>query len=206
MTTLQRLVLACIAVCYVSACGSLPPQSEQAKAPETGAPGASNSQPGVTPNSNSGVFPPAPRDGWEPNAACNFLQTRPGLGSRGYKQRYENEWGCSSPYKDIGYAEPLPNNIAYYVKGTQHKAQELKLVINVNDKKGATDVLRELVACGRILYKNALGRDLPKVVEQSLETGKQGQWSDESARVEIIRDRWSNGKGYEVHFIISRRP
>jgi len=142
--------------------------------------------------------------GWKPLEACGYLSNISGLQTRGYKNQYEDTYGCSSPYKELGTGSPLANNIAYYVKGDAENATELKLVLNVNAAQQAKEAQATLVSHSEELTKKALGVPMSKEVRNALSSGKAGQWTLGKSKVEITRDEWTTGKGYELHYIIRK--
>ena len=60
-----------------------------------------------------------------PKQACNAMTTV-GLVTNGWNNRYEDNYGCSSPYKDIGNGYPMPNNLAFYAEGNSSKVNKVK--------------------------------------------------------------------------------
>ena len=142
--------------------------------------------------------------GWNPQEACAYLSHISGLQTRGYKNQYENTYGCSSPYKELGVGSPLANNIAYYVEGNSQNAAELKLVLNVNAAQESKDAHATLLNYSEELTKKALGTPLPKDVRNAISSGKAGQWTIEKSKVELMRDVWPTGRGYELHYIIRK--
>ncbi|MFZ7128326.1 MAG: hypothetical protein ACOWWM_19405 [Desulfobacterales bacterium] len=58
----------------------------------------------------------------KPTMVCDYVSAV-GLPTRGWKNYGDNEWGCTSNYKEIGSSGPtwapgLRNNLAYYCSGT----------------------------------------------------------------------------------------
>lgn len=84
-----------------------------------------------------------PPQGWSPYLAMQFLADM-GMGTGHYTNRYEDEWGASSPMRELGKGDGIwRNNLAYYVDGTKDAATVLKLKLNVNvisDSTEAEDV------------------------------------------------------------------
>lgn len=142
--------------------------------------------------------------GWKPLEACGYLSNISGLQTRGYKNQDENTYGCTSPYKELGAGSSLANNIAYYVKGDSENATELRLVLNVNVAQQTKEAQATLLSHSEELTKKALGVPMSKEVRNALSSGKPGQWTIEKSRVEITRDDWTTGKGYELHYIIRK--
>jgi hypothetical protein len=137
-----------------------------------------------------------------PSKACDFLARDGFKPNTPYHHYYDEEWGCGSSYVEIGTGSPLPNNIAYYVSGTQDKVEKLYLVINVNDRGQAIGAHKRLLAAAHELLKASLGQTLPEEAATAIENGQPKSWVINGAAVEVKRDDWPTGKGYEVHFII----
>ena len=72
-----------------------------------------------------------------PASVCALLNNI-GLATGSWKNFYDNEFGCISPYREIGPGFPLANNLAYYVEGDKNSVTGAKLVLNVNTKSQAT--------------------------------------------------------------------
>lgn len=141
---------------------------------------------------------------WKPQDACAYLSHVSGLQTRGYKNQYEDVFGCSSPYKDIGTGSPLANNIAYYVGGNAQNTNELKLVLNVNSAKSAKEAHAALLQYGDELTQKALSMPMPKDTRSAISSGKAGKWTLGKAKVELVRENWATGKGYELKYILSK--
>lgn len=81
-----------------------------------------------------------PKDGWSPYLAMQFLADY-GLETGHYHHSFDDEWFASSPMREVGGGPNLPNNLAYYIDGTEHAATALKVKLNVNnpDKAGEAE-------------------------------------------------------------------
>lgn len=143
-------------------------------------------------------------NGWNPELACNYLSDISGLQTRGYKNQYENTFGCSSPYKELGGGSLLPNNIAYYVGGNAQNANELKLVLNVNTGRSTKEAHSTLLQYGKQLTQKALNEPMPKGAETAITQGKSGKWSIGKATVELVREDWGTGKGYDLKYFLRK--
>jgi hypothetical protein len=135
-----------------------------------------------------------------PKTACGYL-TDIGFKTRGWKNYYDNVYGCSN-LKEFGSGFPLRNSVAYYVGGKANKADELKLVLNVNNKKEAKKAHNELLKAAVSLVKKALGADLPKTMRQAIKKGTKATAKMGDSDIKLIRENWPTGKGYELKFII----
>jgi hypothetical protein len=154
-----------------------------------------------------------------PVVACSLLSDIPGMQTRGYQDLgYEYVYGCSSPSKEIGPRTVFStsNNIVYYVLGNRSVAKELQLVLNVNNRDFARSGHETLTVLAAMLAQRALkqelseavlqaligGRTGDEAVLQALIAGRAGEWRAGNTRIEVFREDWSTGKGYEVKFII----
>lgn len=148
-----------------------------------------------------------------PQIACSLLDDIPGMQTTGYKDYamrsrtprepwMPKEYSCLSPYKQIGSGWPMPNNLAFYSTGDQSIVRELKLVLNVNNAPTAEVGHGALAVASSLLTKRALNGDLSDEVLEALLAGRQGKWKAGKNQIEILREDWPTGKGYEVKFII----
>lgn len=145
------------------------------------------------------------RKGWNPSEACGYLSDITGLETRGYKVDYDDVYGCSSAYKELGTGNPLANNIAYYVKGDANTATELRVVLNVFFAAQKTKAAHQsLMVAGVDLTKKAAELRLPNDVSNAILSGETGKWTVENFTLEITRDDWATGKGYEIHYILGK--
>ena len=145
----------------------------------------------------------ATRSGWPPNEACSFLE--PTLVTRGYKHDFDDEYHCSSPYKDIGQSDlRLPNNLAYYVTGAADVADTAKLVLNYNQPANAATATRQLVAASKMLALKATGSDLSPTILSALSAGRSAVEVSGAFQHEVRREDWPTGRGYETHYIVTK--
>ena len=91
-------------------------------------------------------------------------------------------------------------HVAYYVEGDSQNAAELELVLNVNVAQESKKAHSILLNYSEELAKKALGTSLPKAVRDAISSGKAGQWTVEKSKVELMRDNWPTGKGYDLHY------
>lgn len=132
-----------------------------------------------------------------PSQVCSFLSDA-GLVTRGWKNQYDQEFGCSSPYKELGSGLPIANNLAFYVQGTSSAVREVKLVLNVNNRAAATSAHQELLKAASSLSVKATGEQLPQTVKDAILSGSKASQQVGSSTVDIMRQDWPTGKGYEV--------
>ena len=144
--------------------------------------------------------------------ACAYLK---GIGlntDRYWRDDGEQVFHCLSPYKALGtVADPLglssKNNLAYYVDGEAERIHQMKLVLNVyhhnvKPHHGAMQAHQPLGQAAKQLTQEALKTPLPKAAEQAIAAGKPWQGTVKAATLELIRDDWPTGKGYELHFLV----
>ncbi|MBX3517936.1 MAG: hypothetical protein KF815_13465 [Rhodospirillales bacterium] len=137
----------------------------------------------------------------EPTVLCSYMQDV-GFVTRGWKNYYENAFGCSSPYKELGTGFPLANNLAYYAEGNKETVTQLKLVLNVNNSKTANAAHEELLKASEALSIKATGANLPQPLKDAIKSGKKATAKIGSASMEVVRENWPSNKGYEIKVII----
>ncbi|WP_139231720.1 DUF6030 family protein [Azotobacter beijerinckii] len=136
-----------------------------------------------------------------PAQVCN-LMIEAGLSTGGWKNHYDQEFGCSSPYKDIGSALPLPNNLAFYAEGNRDSVKSVKLVLNVNDRSTASSANKQLQKAAAILFQKITSEKIPQPIMNAIINGKGISQKAGISQVEVIRDNWPTGKGYEIKIVI----
>jgi len=99
--------------------------------------------------------PVAAELGWSPAVAKDFLRDR-GLPTRDYHRSCEAEWYAGSSMLDIGDGI-IPNNIAYYIEGTETAVTTLKLKLNINEPSTAAGAEARFKEFGDILMQAATG-------------------------------------------------
>lgn len=144
--------------------------------------------------------------------ACAYLCSV-GLGTDGYwRDDGDSIFRCLSSYKELGTAADAlglssKNNLAYYVDGDAERVHEMKLVLNVyhhnvKPRSGVKQAHQPLVQAAKRLTQEALHTPLPKTAEQAIAAGKPWQGTLKTAALELTREDWPTGKGYELHFLV----
>ena len=133
----------------------------------------------------------------EPITVCSYLADF-GLATKGWKNLYDNEYGCSSAYKEFGTGAPLANNLAYYVEGGPSTASIARLVININDRSSTASAHQELLKMSEALSLKVTGEKLPDKISSAIKSGKNAFAKVGLAKVEVKRTDWPTGKGYEI--------
>jgi hypothetical protein len=144
--------------------------------------------------------------------ACAYLRSLGLNTDRYWRDDGEQVFHCLSPYKELGTAaDPLglssKNNLAYYVDGDAERIHQMKLVLdvyhqNVKSRSGANQAHQPLGQAAKRLTQEALKTPLPKAAEQAIAAGKTWWGTVKAATLELIRDEWPTGKGYELHFLV----
>ena len=126
-----------------------------------------------------------------------------GLAAGPWRNIYGNEYGCNSPYKDIGsgIAVGMKNNLAYYVDGSRDFVNQAKLVLNVNDRSQAQTAHAALIAASAELSAKIAGAKLLQSTKISIAAGNSSKAQIGKSTIEVKRDDWPTGKGYELHVI-----
>jgi hypothetical protein len=83
----------------------------------------------------------------------------------------------------------------------------MKLVLNVyhrnvNPRHEAKQAHQPLGQAAKRLTQEALHTPLPKTAAQAITAGKPWQGTVKAATLELTRDEWPTGKGYELHFLV----
>jgi hypothetical protein len=137
-----------------------------------------------------------------PSQACNLV-SEVGLKTRGWKNHYDQEFGCSSPYKDIGSASPLPNNLAFYAEGNSSSVNLVKLVLNINAPSAASTANKELQKAVTVLIPKITGEKASPSLLKAISQGKSTSMKMGSSTVKVIRYNWPTGKGHEIKVIVN---
>jgi len=145
-------------------------------------------------------------NGWSPYAAKDFLVNHD-LKTEEYRPvpySEADEWFTQSSYREIGNGI-LPNNIAYYVDGSESTATKLKIAVTINDPESATDVLRELALVANDLTDKALGVSLIGPAIESINNAEDFQTRIDDKHIIITRENFRNRTDqYNLSFIIQQ--
>jgi hypothetical protein len=119
-----------------------------------------------------------------------------------YKNESGNVFGCLSEEKSLGAGSP-PNNIAYYARGEAGRARLVGLSLNVNDPESSSDALQTLLEYSQALAERAIGIPLSTSASRAILAGNAGRGRVGTTKVEIVRRNFSDGKGYELNYVIT---
>ncbi|KAB0504730.1 DUF6030 family protein [Pseudomonas moorei] len=135
-----------------------------------------------------------------PSQACSLL-TSSSLPGGTWRDQEDGTWGCSSDYLEIGSGSP-PNNLAYYVDGGVVSPVQVKLVLNYNKPKSRDAATKALLWASNALSEKALGVKLPASISKAITSGQPATSDAGSGVIDVLREDWPNGKGYEVHVVM----
>lgn len=138
--------------------------------------------------------------GWPPTDACNFLASIPGMRpSTKYTAKITS---CGTRYRDVGIGDPLPNNLSYYVSGTQDRAKRLRILLNTNQPQDAKMARAALRVAAETLFHGALKEELPERIARAISSGQIDQWKHGPYVLQLTKTTWPTGRGYEFNFTI----
>ena len=143
--------------------------------------------------------------GWSPYKAKNFLSSE-GLDTGFYSRRHQEEWAASSPMIEFGDGI-IPDNMAYYVLGTQDVSNTLKIKVNVNNSARSDMAKVRLMELAEILSLSSLKQGLSTKMKKSILQGHQHSESRGNKIISLTVENWTNHKfnGYDLKFVISRK-
>lgn len=123
--------------------------------------------------------------GWSPHVAKDFLVDL-GLPLKDYHRSHEAEWCASSLMLEIGDGI-IPNNVAYYVEGTETVVTTLKLKLNINEPGNADGAEARFREFGDILIQAAIGHAVlwQDTADIELQVGLH--------RIRVVRSEWPAG-------------
>ena len=141
--------------------------------------------------------------GWNPYQAKEFLSCE-GLNTGFYNNIFEDEWFASSPMKEFSDGI-IPDNIAYYIEGSEKIAKVLKLKVNVNDALRIHQSCEKLESIAEVLSVSSVGLSLSEQMKSAI-LGCNPYFEEvEGKTIELIVEHWSNHKfnGLYLKFMIS---
>ncbi|HAS6253691.1 TPA: hypothetical protein RQL13_004508 [Vibrio vulnificus] len=141
--------------------------------------------------------------GWSPYAAKSFLVTQD-LSTGYYNKVSENEWWASSQMLEFSDGI-LPDNIAYYVEGSEHIAKSLKLKVNINDVLGLTQACVKLAKVAEVLHESSLSLPLSEDMKNAILSCSSHSEMVGNKNISLTVEHWKNHKlkGLELKFVVS---
>ncbi len=141
--------------------------------------------------------------GWSPYQAKDFLVCK-GMKTGFYDRLFEEEWSASSPMEEFGDGL-IPDNIAYYVEGSEDVANILKLKVNVNDtarSQQACDILKKIAEALSIY---SLNQNLSEEMKNAISGCEPYSEKWEGKTISLVVEHWPNHRfnGFDLKFLIS---
>ncbi|WP_226422234.1 hypothetical protein [Vibrio sp. E14] len=141
--------------------------------------------------------------GWSPYEAKSFLATQE-LSTGYYNKISENEWWASSQMLELNDGI-LPDNIAYYVEGSEHIAKTLKLKVNINDVSRVTQACVKLTVVAEVLHESSLSLPLSEHMKSAILSCSSYSEVVGNKSISLTVEHWENHKlkGLELKFVVS---
>lgn len=141
--------------------------------------------------------------GWSPYQAKEFLACE-GLSTGFYNNLFEEEWFASSPMEEFSDGI-IPDNIAYYVEGSEEAAKVLKLKVNVNDSARTHQAYQKLESTAEVLSLSSLGLSLSEEMKNAISCCNPYSEKVEGKTIALIVEHWPDHKfnGFDLKFMIS---
>lgn len=141
--------------------------------------------------------------GWSPYQAKEFLACE-GLNTGFYNNLFEGEWFASSTMEEFSDGI-IPDNIAYYVEGSEEVAKVLKLKVNVNDAARTRQAYQKLESAAEVLSLSSLGLSLSEEMKNAISCRNSYSEKVEGKTIALIVDHWPDHKfnGFDLKFMIS---
>jgi hypothetical protein len=141
--------------------------------------------------------------GWSPYKAKNFLLSK-GVNTGFYNRLFEDEWFASSPMEEFSDGI-IPDNIAYYVEGSEEVANILKLKVNVNDAARSQQAREKLEEMAEALSIASLNQSLSEEMKNAISQCEPYSEKCENKTFSLVVEKWPNHSfnGYALKFLIS---
>ncbi|EKN4689908.1 hypothetical protein JE944_003474 [Yersinia ruckeri] len=141
--------------------------------------------------------------GWSPYKAKEFLVNE-GLSTGFYNRSFEEEWFASSPMGEFSDGI-IPDNIAYYVEGSEDIAKVLKLKVNVYDSSRIHQACEKLEAVAEALSMSSLSLPLSEEMKSAILGCNSHSERVEDKTITLIVEHWPNHKfnGFSLKLLIS---
>ncbi|WP_041416202.1 MULTISPECIES: hypothetical protein [Serratia] len=141
--------------------------------------------------------------GWSPYKAKEFLVNE-GLSTGFYNRSFEDEWFASSQMEEFSDGI-IPDNITYYIEGSEDAAKILKLKVNVNDASRTHQACEKLEAMAEALSISSLSLPLSEEMKSAISGCNSHSEKVEDKTIALIVEHWPNHKfnGFNLNFLIS---
>lgn len=146
-----------------------------------------------------------PNDGWSPYLAMQFM-TDLGFDTGYYHHSFDEEWFASSPMREFGGSAVFPNNIAYYIDGSEHAATALKIKLNINDPGDRGEAEDIFILHAMHLLEQAVSADAAERLKLQIASLEAFQADIAFGAVSLTREAFVGGiaGGYSRTFEIGR--
>jgi hypothetical protein len=143
------------------------------------------------------------QQGWSPYKAKEFLVNE-GLNTGFYNRSLEEDWFASSPMKEFS-DDIIPDNITYYVEGSEHVAKVLKLKVNVNDASRTNLACKKLDVMAEALSMSSLSLPLSDEMKSAISSCNSYSEKVEDKIISLVVEHWPNHKfnGFDLKLMIS---
>ena len=143
--------------------------------------------------------------GWSPYLARDFLKAE-GLQTDDYHSDQDGtntKWWASSNYVDLDN-QVFPNSVSFYVEGLRELATTLKLKGQFRDDFDPTLAKERFNEIAQALLERSISGDLHRA-QDAIRSDKDFALAvDNKMWVARSTERYPNGKGFELHFILVR--
>ena len=141
--------------------------------------------------------------GWSPYKAKEFLVNE-GLSTGFYNRSFEEEWFAKSNIKKFRDGI-IPDNIVYYVEGSEDVAKVLKLKVNVNDVSRTHQACEMLEAMAEALSISSLSLPLSDEMKSAISGCNSYSENVEGKTIALVVEHWPNHKfhGFDLKLVIS---
>jgi hypothetical protein len=146
-----------------------------------------------------------PNDGWSPYLAMQFI-TDLGLETGYYHHSFDDDWFASSPMREFGGSAVCPNNLAYYIDGSEHAATALKIKLNINDPGDRGEAEDMFIVHAMHLLEQAVSFDAVERFKIQIASLEAFQADIAFGCVSLTREAFVGGRagGYSRKFEIRR--
>jgi pyrimidine operon attenuation protein/uracil phosphoribosyltransferase len=86
--------------------------------------------------------------------------------------------------------------------GNKSTVMQVDLFLNINDQASSSSAHQELLKATEVLSIKATGKQLPQKLKNAIKKGSNASQKVGNATVEILREDWTAGEGYDVKVTI----
>ncbi|MBQ0319498.1 hypothetical protein [Enterobacter asburiae] len=142
--------------------------------------------------------------GWSPYVAKNFLASE-GLSTGFYNSYLQDEWLASSPMIEVSDGV-MPNNIAYYIEGSEDIVNVLKVKVNVNDSQRSAQATERLMKVAETLSNHSLNQSLSEKMKLAIVNCEPYSEIIDGKIISLDIGLWPNkSNGFDLKFTITRK-